>query len=183
MTRRMSCSMTVLPVIRREKFVTRRHEDTWKTLKPGDRLVLIEKGMGLAKGARQRVLAEVKVTAVDLVRLYEIDDAEVVLEGFPEMETTDFIEMWLASHPHPPFHTQDEAMRYKVRRIEWRYLPVSEWHVRQAAAEVFTPEGVDLWYDAPNRALDGWSPRELVAQGDGLRVLRLIDRLDSGAFA
>lgn len=51
MPRRMSCSMTVDAVRDRSKTVTRRHVDTWRDLKPGDRLVLIEKGMGLPKGA------------------------------------------------------------------------------------------------------------------------------------
>ena len=39
--------MTVEAVRNRQKVVTRRHVDTWKTLKAGDRLTLIEKGMGL----------------------------------------------------------------------------------------------------------------------------------------
>ena len=47
MPRRMSCSMTVPAVRDRTKTVTRRHVDTWRDLAPGDRVVLIEKGMGL----------------------------------------------------------------------------------------------------------------------------------------
>ncbi len=60
---------------------------------------------------------------------------------------------------------------------------VTEQQVREAAAEVFTPEGVDLWIDARNRMLDGRSPRELVVQGEGQRALDLIDFLASGSFA
>lgn len=57
----MSCSMTIDAVRARTKTVTRRHIDTWRNLRAGDRLTLIEKGMGLAKGERQVVLAEVEI--------------------------------------------------------------------------------------------------------------------------
>lgn len=60
---------------------------------------------------------------------------------------------------------------------------VTEQQVREAAAEVFTPEGVDLWMDGRNRMLDGRSPRELVTEGEGQRALDLIDFLASGSFA
>src|SRR5690606_4165187 len=86
-SRRMSCSMTVDAVRARTKTVTRRHVDTWKELKPGDRLTLIEKGMGLPKGAKQVVLAEVEIVDVRvepiirIVRGYGPD--EMVAEGFP----------------------------------------------------------------------------------------------------
>ena len=59
--RRMSVSLTIDQVRNRTKTVTRRRVDTWRDLKAGDRLVLIEKGMGLAKGAKQVVVAEVEV--------------------------------------------------------------------------------------------------------------------------
>jgi len=118
----MSCSITVDAVRARTKTVTRRHMDTWRDLKAGDRLTLVEKGMGLKKGERQVVLAEVEIVAVNLVRLYEIDDDEVAREGLPEMETNVFVEMWLDSHRVPLFTGQTDAMNYRVRRIEWRYL-------------------------------------------------------------
>lgn len=121
MSRRMSCSITVDAVRERRKTVTRRHVDTWTTLKAGDRLTLIEKGMGLPKGTKQVVLAEVEVVDVRLVQLYGISDDEIEREGF-EMDHTDFVDMWLDSHRVPPFLTQTEAMEYQVRRIEWRYI-------------------------------------------------------------
>ena len=43
----MSVSMTTDAVYGRTKTVTRRHPDTWQDLAPGERLTLIEKGMGL----------------------------------------------------------------------------------------------------------------------------------------
>lgn len=121
MSRRMSCSLTIDAVKNQTKTVTRRAVGMWRNLKPGDRLTLIEKGMGLAKGEKQVVLAEVEVVDVRLVQLYGISDEEIEREGF-YMDHTDFVDMWLDSHRVPPFQTQTEAMEYEVRRIEWRYL-------------------------------------------------------------
>lgn len=114
--------MTVDAVRDRTKTVTRRHVDTWATLNPGDRLTLIEKGMGLAKGERQVVLDEVTIANVDVISLYGgMTDEECAREGFPEMTPDDFVEFWLDSHRVPQFATQNEAMAYEVRRIEWVY--------------------------------------------------------------
>lgn len=55
--------------------------------------------------------------------------------------------------------------------------------VAAAASEVYKPEGVTIWLDAPNRALYGATPRQYVAAGDGEQVLALIERLAGGAFA
>lgn len=127
MSRRMSCSMTVDAVKERRKTVTRRHVDTWKNLKPGDRLTLIEKGMGLRKGEHQVVLAEVEIVDVmvePLWRITERDDGgweECSLEGFPTMEPSEFAVFWMEGHGYRP-RTQTEAMAIKCRRIEWRYL-------------------------------------------------------------
>jgi hypothetical protein len=117
MSRRMSCSLTIDAVRNQTKTVTRRHADTWRNLLPGDRLTLVEKAMGLPKGSKQVVLAEVEVVSVRYERLYDITQDEVVREGFPEHNTRWFIDMWLDSHKHGlPRATW-------VRRIEWRYLP------------------------------------------------------------
>lgn len=119
MPRRMSCSMTIDAVRARTKTVTRRHVDTWKALKPGDRLTLIEKGMGLPKGARQVVLAEVEIVAVDVEEIGYADMAgEVEREGFPDMEPPEFIRFWLRSHGY----SDPYDWSVKCRRIVWRYL-------------------------------------------------------------
>lgn len=119
MSRRMSCSMTMDAVRERRKTVTRRHVDTWKTLKAGDRLTLIEKGMGLAKGQQQVVLAEVEVVSVRVESLFAgMTRDEVIAEGFPHLTPTEFCFMWAQSHKQgdqPMFSIQ-------CRRIEWRYL-------------------------------------------------------------
>lgn len=54
--------------------------------------------------------------------------------------------------------------------------------VAAAAAEVYKPEGVAIWLDAPNRALHNATPRQYVEAGDGDQVIALIERLAGGAF-
>lgn len=121
MPRRMSCSLTVDQVKARTKTETRRHVDTWKNLRPGDELILVEKAMGLPKGAHQKIIGLVIVTENVVERLYDITDAGVVAEGFPDMTPGEFCAFWADSHG-VTFHTQTEAMAYEVRVIRWRYL-------------------------------------------------------------
>lgn len=132
MPRRMSCSMTVDAVRDRRKTVTRRHVDTWRDLAPGDRLTLIEKGMGLPKGARQVVLAEVKIVDVRVEPITAIlhEPDACAREGLPHMTPLDFIVMWLRSHGYARLVTVGLVRRGgrfvglapRCRRIEWRYL-------------------------------------------------------------
>lgn len=125
MSRRMSCSMTVDAVRARTKTVTRRRLDTWTTLRPGDRLTLIEKGMGLRKGERQVVLAEVEIVDVRLECILAIHDegvAGVNAEGL-RMSPNAFIEFWCRTHGVPLRNPRTPALQDIVcRRIEWRYL-------------------------------------------------------------
>ena len=128
MSRRMSCSMTIDAVRARTKTVTRRHVDTWTTLKPGDRLTLIEKGMGLAKGSKQVVLAEVEIVDVRIEPIGLADADEAILEGFPDMTGMEFVEFWLRGHGFPitvpvPGCPPRPNLTVPCRRIEWRYLP------------------------------------------------------------
>lgn len=121
MARRMSVSMTLDAVRAQTKTVTRRHVDTWQTLAAGDRLTLIEKGMGLPKGAKQVVVAEVEVTDVRLEPLHLVDEDEVQAEGLTDMEPAEFQRWWAESHGYRPL-SQSEHMAIVCRRIEWRYL-------------------------------------------------------------
>lgn len=118
MPRRMSCSLTVEAVRERRKTVTRRDATTWRMLKPGDRLTLIEKGMGLPAGARQVVLAEVLITDVRVELLTEIlyEPHGVEREGFA-LTPRKFVEFWCRSHGKPA----DDPL-VACRRIEWVYL-------------------------------------------------------------
>lgn len=54
--------------------------------------------------------------------------------------------------------------------------------IREALAEVFTPEGVDIWMAAEHRQFGGWTVTEMVNHNRGDEVLAAIDRLASGAF-
>ena len=81
MPRRMSVSLTLDAVRSRQKTVTRRHVDTWKDLNPGDHLTLIEKGMGLPKGAKQVVVCEVEIVDVRTETLRQVTVDEVRREG------------------------------------------------------------------------------------------------------
>jgi hypothetical protein len=121
----MSCSMTIDAVRERRKTVTRRLVDTWTSLKPGDQLTLIEKGMGLPKGSKQVVLDVVTVVDVRIERLHEMLDStygwdEVRREGFATVSPLGFVQFWLDSHGVRAAN-EEELMDVRVRRIEWRY--------------------------------------------------------------
>lgn len=142
MSRRMSCALTIDSVRDRSKTVTRRHVDSWRTLQPGDRLTLIEKGMGLPKGAKQVVLAEVEVVSVRVepITLMSSDirygRQEVALEGFDhaEWDPLEWATWWAGSHGYSipivrgtfmPVDISD-LRGIECRRIEFRYLDGGE---------------------------------------------------------
>ena len=49
-----------------------------------------------------------------------------------------------------------------------------------ALLDTYKPEGVGIWLTSPNRHLDGRYPLDLIAAGDGYRVLVEADRLAGG---
>lgn len=129
---RMSCSLTVAQVLDGSKTVTRRAAHTWSRLKVGDHLVLIEKGMGLRRGQRQRVLRTVEVTSVTVVPLWPISWTEIKREGLwgrarrvlEDLRSEDtpsqwFCRFWLKSHG---YDERTDPSEVQVRRIEWRYI-------------------------------------------------------------
>lgn len=129
--KRMACSMTIDAVRARTKTVTRRHVGTWRDLKVGDHLTLIEKGRGLKKGEKQVALAQVVVVNVRVERLgFVAFPNELAAEGFPDMSAEEFAIMWLRSHGHGLWVSHDSQGRYLLpgwqnvhcRRIEWEHL-------------------------------------------------------------
>lgn len=125
MPRRMSCSLTVDQVLDGTKTVTRRRVDTWRTIEVGDRLTLIEKGMGLKKGERQRVLRDVEVVDVRVEPLGQVDDDELRCEGFnPDAwDPFDWRVWWALNHGYKPALLRGGGIdALEVRRIQWRYL-------------------------------------------------------------
>jgi hypothetical protein len=113
--------MTIPAVRARTKTVTRRRVDAWQSLKPGDRLTLIEKGMGLPKGAKQVVLAEVEIVdvRVEPVTAVITEPSGTTREGFEELSGFEFVSFWLRSHGYRAVYGE----LVPCRRIEWRYLP------------------------------------------------------------
>ena len=112
--RMMSFALTIEAVVQRRKTVTRRGPDTWATLKPGDRLVAIEKGMGLPKGATVRRLAVIEIVSVRVEPLDAITDDDVIREGFEGHDAAWFVAMY-AKHA-------GVLSAWPVRRIEFRYV-------------------------------------------------------------
>jgi hypothetical protein len=112
MPRLMSVSLTLEQVRARRKTVTRR--DGWEHLKPGDRLCLVKKAMGLKKGEHVERVADVEVVSVRRERLDAITPADVAAEGFA-LTPSEFVEFFCASHKG----CQPDSI---VTRIEWRYL-------------------------------------------------------------
>lgn len=127
----MSVQMTTDAVYARIKTATRRDPDTWRDLRPGDRLTLIEKGMGLPKGATQVVICDVEVTSNRVEPLGLVTPDEVRLEGLeaPAIAACEageaenivdwFIGFWLAGHR---WDRSQDPRRVPCRRIGWRYL-------------------------------------------------------------
>ena len=88
--RRMSFFLTTRQILERTKTVTRRNVSTWTALKPGDRLIAIEKGQGLKAGEGHNVLALLEVVDVRVELLDDITAEDCAREGFPEMTPAEF---------------------------------------------------------------------------------------------
>ena len=110
--RRIAFSMTTRQFLDGSKDVTRRLG--WKLLKPGDHLIAVEKGMGLKKGDRQRILGEIEVVSARQVTLAGIDRDECIREGFPGMTPWGFVAMFGRANRCGP-----EA---RVTRIEFKHV-------------------------------------------------------------
>jgi hypothetical protein len=94
--RRMSFALTESQLLDGTKTVTRRLG--WRNLKPGDRLLAVDKCMGLRRGQRSRTLATIVVVSVMREPLHAISPQECEREGFPGMPPDEFVEMFIAAH-------------------------------------------------------------------------------------
>jgi hypothetical protein len=92
--RRMSFALTTQQIRNRSKTVTRRKG--WKFLKPGDRLLPVEKCMGLKKGEKHVVIGDavLEVGSARRSLLGDITPEDCVLEGFPDMTPAEFCAMY-----------------------------------------------------------------------------------------
>ncbi len=73
-------------------------------------MLAIEKGMGLAKGERQKVLHPIEIVSIRREALGLIDASDLAREGFPGMSPGDFFRLFGGK----PTDT--------VTRIEFRHL-------------------------------------------------------------
>ncbi len=88
----MAFSMTTPQFLDRSKTVTRRQ--AWLTLEAGDRLMAIEKGMGLKKGERQVLLGSIEILSVRREPINRITPKDVAMEGFPGWTCREFINFY-----------------------------------------------------------------------------------------
>ncbi len=110
--RRISYSLTTPQFLDGTKDVTRRLG--WRALVAGDRLMAVEKAMGLKKGEKHVELGVVEIVSVRLERLDAITLADVRREGFPDRDVAWFVAYFCkAMKCTPATH---------VNRIEFRRI-------------------------------------------------------------
>jgi len=107
----ISFAATIPQIMNRSKTVTRRLK--WERLLPGQRLRAVEKCMGLKKGERVCVLAEIEIISVSREPLAAITAEDVVAEGFPHWTPSQFIEFFCRSMKVTP--------ERELTRIEFHY--------------------------------------------------------------
>jgi hypothetical protein len=98
--KRISFGLTEPQFVAGTKTVTRRLG--WYNLKAGDELLAVNKCMGLRKGERSRELGRIRVVSVRREPLGYIDDQDVHLEGFPEMNADCFIDFFCKAQKCSP---------------------------------------------------------------------------------
>lgn len=89
--RNISFSLTTPQFIDGSKDVTRRFG--WWNLEPGDRLMAVEKGMGLKLGEKVRRLGVIEIISVRVEPLARITQEDCVREGFPHLTPAEFAMM------------------------------------------------------------------------------------------
>lgn len=108
----ISFSMTTAAFLAGQKTVTRRLG--WRSLKPGDRLMAVEKGQGLKRGEKVKCLGEILVLSVSWEPVFAITAEDVAREGYPGMSREAFVEKFCAA-----MHCDraDEVTRIEFRRV------------------------------------------------------------------
>jgi hypothetical protein len=113
MPRNMSFAITTQQVINETKTVTRRN--AWWNAKVGQLIFACKKCMGLKKGEKVERLKLICLTDVRKEPLNAITPEDVVREGFPEMTTAEFIEMFCRTHKGVTPDTE-------IMRLEYKYI-------------------------------------------------------------
>jgi hypothetical protein len=117
MLRNISFALTTEQIRSRRKTVTRRIG--WTFLKPGTLLQPVVKSQGLKKGEHvEKIGGAIQVERVDRVVLGDISPQDVHREGFPQMTTREFVEM---------FKNHNGGLKDQVvTRIEFSYVEESK---------------------------------------------------------
>lgn len=113
MPRNMSFSMTTPQFIAGTKDVTRRFG--WWHLKAGDKVMAVEKAMGLKKGEKMRQLGLIEIVSVRKMPLAGIDEDDCKREGFPEMLPYQFVAMLCKHYGCKP---SDYCNRIEFKRVK-----------------------------------------------------------------
>lgn len=106
--KRWAFSKTISQMRDRSKTVTRRRHRN--LTEPGTRILAIEKGMGLPKGAKHVPIGVIEVVSSRWERLGDITPEDIEREGFPGMSREDFFRLF-DGDPHEP-----------VVRVEFRHV-------------------------------------------------------------
>ncbi len=120
-------SFTLTPQQMRDgtKTVTRRHPNTWATLKPGDLVQPVLRTQGLKKGERHEFLCPpIEIVANTIEPLSAITADEVIREGFPGLGVSEFVDLLERSGAIASMGvmTPDGPRIIKMaRRIEFRH--------------------------------------------------------------
>lgn len=111
--RNMSFAITTKAMKNGTKDVTRRFG--WWFLKAGDRVMAVEKGMGLKKSEKIKRLYPIEIISTRCETLNSITKAECIREGFPDFEPEDFVAMMCRLH-------KDVNRITAVNRIEFKRI-------------------------------------------------------------
>ena len=110
--RNMSFSMTTEQIKNGTKIITRRFG--WWFLKPGDLVRPVRKTMGLKKGEKIEPLrGPLRIVSMRAEPLSAMIDEDCALEGFPEMNAKEFVQMLCNHHKCHPNRT--------INRIKFEY--------------------------------------------------------------
>ena len=108
--RRISFAKTADQLLAGTKTVTRRQG--WRNLKPGTRLLAVDRVRGLKKGESAKQLGVIEVASVRQEPLNAITAEDVAAEGFPDWSPAEFVAFFCGFARCSP--------EIEVTRIEFR---------------------------------------------------------------
>lgn len=151
----MSFALTTEAMRNFAKTVTRRYG--WRNIHQAQILWSVKKGMGLKKGEKVERIHEIQVLhnrwepLNRMIKEPAYGEAEVILEGFPEMKPAEFVEM-LCDHNKKLPHEE-------VNRIEFRFL------IRQTHPLL--------------KSIMGYREMTFVTESDGTIVMKFAENMET----